>query len=191
MKPRQISGKKDSQSAPMPPAKGLVIVITGNGKGKTTSAFGQALRAVGQGYKVLIVQFMKGRKYGEFIAAEKYLPRLTIHRFGLDSFVMRDNPAAIDIELAQKGLDAAQKAINSGKYDMVILDEINVALDFKLVALPKVIELIKNKPAGLDLILTGRYAPPEIIELADTVSEIKEIKHHYAAGIKDRAGIEY
>jgi len=175
----------------MPPAKGLVIVITGNGKGKTTSAFGQALRAIGQGYKVLIVQFMKGRKYGEFIAAEKYLPRLTIHRFGLDSFVMRDNPAAIDIELAQKGLDAAQKAINSGKYDMVILDEINVALDFKLVALPKVIELIKNKPAGLDLILTGRYAPPEIIELADTVSEIKEIKHHYAAGIKDRAGIEY
>jgi cob(I)alamin adenosyltransferase len=191
MKPRQISGKKDSQSAPVHPVKGLVIVITGNGKGKTTSAFGQALRAVGQGYKVLIVQFMKGRKYGEFIAAEKYLPRLTIHPFGLDSFVMRDNPAAIDIELAQKGLDAAQKAINSGKYDMVILDEINVALDFKLVALPKVIELIKNKPAGLDLILTGRYAPPEIIELADTVSEIKEIKHHYAAGIKDRAGIEY
>ena len=191
MKPRQISSKKNSLKAPMRSANGLVIVITGNGKGKTTSAFGQALRAVGQGYKVLIVQFMKGRKYGEFIAAEKYLPRLTIHRFGLDSFVMRDNPAAIDIELAQKGLDAAQKAINSGKYDMVILDEINVALDFKLVALPKVIELIKNKPAGLDLILTGRYAAKEIIKLADTVSEVKEIKHHYAAGIKDRAGIEY
>jgi cob(I)alamin adenosyltransferase len=172
-------------------AKGLVIVITGRGKGKTTAAFGQALRAIGQGYKVFVLQFMKGRKYGEFIAAEKYLSHLTIRMSGLDSFVMRDNPAAIDIELAQKGLDAAQKAINSGKYDMVILDEINVALDFKLVALPKVIELIKNKPAGLDLILTGRYAPPEIIELADTVSEIKEIKHHYAAGIKDRAGIEY
>jgi cob(I)alamin adenosyltransferase len=162
-------------------AKGLVIVITGNGKGKTTAAFGQALRAIGQGYKVFILQFMKGRKYGEFIAAEKYLPHLTINMSGLDSFVMRDNPAAIDIELAQKGLDAVQKAINSGKYDMVILDEINVALDFKLVALPKVIELIKNKPAGLDLILTGRYAPPEI----------KEVKHHYNKGIKDRAGIEY
>ena len=172
-------------------AKGLVIVITGNGKGKTTAAFGQALRAIGQGYKVFVLQFMKGRKYGEFIAAEKYLPHLTIRMSGLDSFVMRDNPAAIDIELAQKGLDTAQKAINSGKYDMVILDEINVVLDFKLIALPKVIELIKNKPAGLDLILTGRYASPEIIELADTVSEIKEIKHHYAAGIKDRAGIEY
>jgi cob(I)alamin adenosyltransferase len=172
-------------------AMGLVIVITGNGKGKTTAAFGQALRAIGQGYKVFVLQFMKGRKYGEFIAAEKYLPHLTIRMSGLDSFVMRDNPAAIDIELAQKGLDAAQKEINSGKYDMVILDEINVALDFKLIALTEVIELIKNKPANLDLILTGRYAPPEIIELADTVSEVKEVRHHYKAGIKDRAGIEY
>lgn len=171
--------------------RGLVMVITGNGKGKTTAAFGQALRAIGQGYRVFVLQFMKGKKYGEFIAAEKYLPRLTIHMSGLDSFVMRNNPAAIDIEWAQKGLDAARKAIKSGKYDMVILDEINVALDFKLIALPEVIELIKNMPASLDLILTGRYAPPEIIELADTVSEVKEIKHHYSSGIKDRAGIEY
>lgn len=172
-------------------AKGLVIVITGNGKGKTTSAFGQALRAIGQGYRVFVLQFMKGRKYGEFIAAEKYLPHLTIRMSGLDSFVLRDNPAAIDIELAQKGLATAKKAINSGKYDMVILDEINVALDFKLIDLPEVIGLIKNKPARLDLLLTGRYAPPEIIELADTVSEVKEVKHHYNKGIKDRAGIEY
>jgi cob(I)alamin adenosyltransferase len=171
--------------------KGLVIVITGNGKGKTTAAFGQALRAIGQGYKVFVLQFMKGRKYGEFIVAEKYLPNLTIRMSGLDSFVMRDNPATIDIELAQKGLDEAKKAINSGKYDMIILDEINVALDFKLIALSEVIKLIKNKPANLDLILTGRYAPKEIIKLADTVSEVQEVKHHYNAGIKDRAGIEY
>ena len=172
-------------------ARGLVIVITGNGKGKTTAAFGQALRAVGQGYKVLIVQFMKGRKYGEFIAAEKYLPRLTIHRCGLDSFVMRDNPAAVDIGLAQKGFEFAKKAIAGDKYNMIILDEISVAVDFKLVDLKQVVEMIKNKPPALDLILTGRYAAKEIIKLADTVSEIKEIKHHYAAGIKDRAGIEY
>ena len=171
--------------------KGLIIVITGNGKGKTTSAFGQALRAVGQGYKVFILQFMKGREYGEFIAAERYLPNLTIRKSGLDSFVMRNNPAAIDIELAQKGLDAARKAIMSGKYDMVILDEINVAMDFKLIKLKDVIEIIKNKPPRLNLILTGRYAPKEIIKLADTVSEVQEIKHHYNAGIKDRAGIEY
>ena len=171
--------------------RGLVMVITGNGKGKTTAAFGQALRAIGQNYNVFVLQFMKGRKYGEFIAAEKYLPRLTIRMSGLDSFVMRDNPAAIDIELAEKGLDTARKAIMSGKYDMVILDEINVALDFKLINLKEVIDLIKNKPPALNLILTGRYAPEGIIKLADTVSDVKEIKHHYAAGIKDRAGIEY
>ncbi len=171
--------------------QGLVIVITGNGKGKTTSAFGQALRAIGQGYKVLVVQFMKGRKYGEFKAAKEYLPNLTIRLSGLDSFVMRDNPAAVDIELAQKGLAYALKAINSKKYNMIILDEINVALDFKLLDLEEVIAAVKNKPADVDLILTGRYAPQQIIKLADTVSEIKEIKHHYAAGIKDRAGIEY
>jgi cob(I)alamin adenosyltransferase len=185
----KILKKKKSPAAKTD--RGLVIVITGNGKGKTTAAFGQALRAIGQGYRVFVLQFMKGRKYGEFIAAEKYLPRLTIRMSGLDSFVMRDNPAAIDIEWAQKGLDAARKAIKSGKYDLIILDEINVALDFKLIALPEVIELIKNKPVSLDLILTGRYAPPEIVELADTVSEVQEVKHHYAKGIKDRAGIEY
>ncbi len=179
------------KASPALTERGLVVVITGNGKGKTTAAFGQALRAVGQGYKVLIVQFMKGRKYGEFIAAEKYLPRLTIHRSGLDSFVMRDNPTAVDIELAIQGFELGKKAIASGKYNMVILDEINVAVDFKLIDLKQVIEMIKNKPPALDLILTGRYAAKEIIKLADTVSEVKEIKHHYAAGIKDRVGIEY
>jgi cob(I)alamin adenosyltransferase len=171
--------------------KGLVQVYTGNGKGKTTAAFGQALRAIGQGYRVCVIQFMKGRKYGEFLAAERYLPNLTIHLSGLDSFVMRDNPAPLDIELARQGLDLARQAMSSGDYDMVILDELNVAADFKLIPLADVIDLIKGKPATLDLILTGRYAPPEIIELADTVSEICEIRHHYNAGVKERAGIEY
>ncbi len=180
-----------SNSPASPEARGLVMVITGNGKGKTTSAFGQALRAVGQGYKVFIAQFMKGRDYGEFVAAEKYLPRLTIRRFGLDSFVMRDNPAPVDIALARQGFDMVKKAVASGKYNMIILDEINVAMDFKLVPLEEVVDLIQNRPPALDLILTGRYAAKEILKLADTISEIKEIKHHYAAGIKDRAGIEY
>lgn len=185
--------KKETLSAKTAAGKtrGLVIVITGNGKGKTTSAFGQALRAVGQGYKVFIIQFMKGRSYGECIAAEKYLPRLTVHRSGLDSFVMRDHPAPADIELARQGFELAKKVVASGKYDMVILDEINVAVDFKLVPLQEVIDLIENKPPSLDLILTGRYASKKIISLADTVSEVREIKHHYSAGIKDRAGIEY
>lgn len=171
--------------------KGLVLVITGNGKGKTTAAFGLALRALGHGAKVLVIQFMKGRKYGEYLAAEAHLPNLKIVMAGLDSFVMRDNPAPIDIELARQGLDLARQAIADGSYDLIILDEINVALDFKLIPLNDVIELVRTKPAPLDLVLTGRYAPPELIELADTVSEVREIKHHYQAGIKDRAGIEY
>jgi cob(I)alamin adenosyltransferase len=172
-------------------SKGLVFVFTGNGKGKTTAALGQALRAVGHGLKVLILQFMKGKKYGEVLAAEKYLPSVTIYQCGLDSFVMRGNPAPVDIDLAVQGLNIAKKALSSGEYNMVILDEINVALDFKLISLDDVVEMIKNKAPSVDLILTGRYAPPEIIELADTVSEINEIKHHYSAGVKERAGIEF
>jgi cob(I)alamin adenosyltransferase len=171
--------------------KGLVQVYTGNGKGKTTAAFGQALRAVGQGYRVCVIQFMKGRKYGEFLAAEKYLPNLAIHLSGLDSFVMRDNPAPLDIELARRGFDLACHAIASGDYDMVILDEINIAADFKLIPIEEIIDLIKGKPVALDLILTGRYAPPELIAVADMVTEMREVRHHCNAGIKDRAGIEW
>jgi len=171
--------------------RGLVMVITGDGKGKTTSAFGQALRAIGQGYRVCILQFMKGRKYGEVIAAEKYLPDLTLYQFGLDSFVMRDNSAGIDVELARQGFEKAKEVIHSGKYDMVILDEINVAVDFGLIPEEELLEMVKNKPAELDLVLTGRYAAEKLKEIADLVSEVTEIKHHYNAGIKDRAGIEY
>lgn len=171
--------------------KGLVMVITGNGKGKTTSALGQALRAVGHEFKVHMIQFMKGRKYGEALAAEAHLPGFTIEIFGLDSFVMRDRPAPVDIELARKGLERARDVIASGNYDMVILDEINVAVDFKLIPLDEVLDMVRSKPPELDLILTGRYADPQIIDLADMVSEVREIKHHYAAGVKERAGIEF
>ncbi len=171
--------------------RGLVMVITGNGKGKTTSAFGQALRAIGQGYRVCMIQFMKGRKYGEVLAAEKYLPNFTYYQFGLDSFVMRDNTAPVDIDLAKLGLEKAKEVINSGEFDMVILDEINVAVDFNLITKAEVLQLVRSKPSDVDIMLTGRYAFEELKELADMVSEVKEIKHHYAAGIKDRAGIEY
>lgn len=171
--------------------KGIVLVYTGNGKGKTTAAMGQALRALGHGSKVLVIQFMKGKKYGEVLCAEKYLPNLKIIPCGLDSFVMKDNPAPVDIELARQGLKLAKEAVASKEYQMIILDEINVALDFKLIPLAEVLDLIRNKPAEIDLVLTGRYAPQEIIDLADTVSEVKEIKHHYSKGIKERAGIEF
>lgn len=171
--------------------RGLVMVITGNGKGKTTSAFGQALRAIGQGYRVCMIQFMKGRKYGEVLAAEKYLPTLTLYQFGLDSFVMRDNPAMVDVDLAMEGFEKAKEIVQSGDYDMVILDEINIAVDFNLIPEDEMLTLIKNKPGDMDLILTGRYASERLREAADLVSEVTEIKHHYRAGIKERAGIEY
>jgi cob(I)alamin adenosyltransferase len=135
---------------------------------------------------------MKGKKYGEVLAAEKYLSdHLMMIQSGLDSFVMKNNPAPVDIELARQGLSLAKKAMVSGEYQMIILDEINVALDFKLIPIEEVVEMIQTKPAPLDLVLTGRYAPAEIIALADTVSEIKEIKHHYTQGIKEKAGIEF
>jgi len=171
--------------------RGLIMVITGNGKGKTTSAFGQALRAIGQGYRVCMIQFMKGRKYGEVIAGEKYLPDLTFYQFGLDSFVMRDNPAQVDIDHARQGFEKAKEIVHSGKFDMVILDEMNVAVDFNLIPEEEVLSLIRSKPPELDLLLTGRYASEKLREIADLVSEVTEIKHHYNAGIKDRAGIEY
>lgn len=171
--------------------KGMLMVITGNGKGKTTSAFGQALRATGQGYRVCIIQFMKGREYGEIKALKKYLPDIGIFQYGLDSFVMRDNPAPVDVELAREGFEKAKEVIQSGNFDMVILDEINVVGDFKLVPLEEIVELARNRPPELDLIFTGRYASEQIREMADMVSEVTEIKHHYNAGVKNRAGIEY
>lgn len=171
--------------------RGLIMVYTGNGKGKTTAAFGLALRAIGHDYRVFVLQFMKGRKYGEYLCAEKYLPGIKICLAGLDSFVIREKPSPVDIELAKNGLEYAGEVINSGSYDMVILDEINVAMDFHLIDVQDVLEIIKNKPATVNLVLTGRYMPNEIMDIADMVSEVKDIKHHYDSGIKDRAGIEY
>jgi len=171
--------------------KGRVFVHTGNGKGKTTAALGLALRAVGHGRKVLIIQFMKGRDYGESIAAQKYLPNLVIYKFGQNSFVMKGNPSQLDMELARNGLDLARQAISSGVFDLVILDEINVAVDFKLIQLEEVLDLIRSKPEQLDLGLTGRYAAQEVIELADLVTEMREIKHPFSLGIPAKAGFEF
>lgn len=171
--------------------QGLVMVITGDGKGKTTSSFGQALRAVGQDLKVCIIQFMKGRDYGEVLAVKKYLPSIQLYQYGLDSFVMRDNPAPVDRELAMEGLEKAEEVINSNEFDMVILDEINVAIEFDLVPEERVLSLIQNKSPDLFLILSGRYATDFIKDRADLVSEVQEVKHHYKAGIKDQPGIEY
>ncbi len=172
--------------------KGMVQVYTGNGKGKTTAAIGLALRAIGHGYKIFMLQFMKGSKnYGEIIAAEKYLPDFTIVQTGLETFVDKENPSRDDVRLALDGLEIAKKVVSENRYDIVILDEINVALDFKLIPLNEVAELVKNKPQEMEIILTGRYAPKEIIDLGDVVSEIQLVNHPYYHGVSAREGIEY
>ena len=170
---------------------GTIQIYTGNGKGKTTAALGQALRAVGQGFQVIVIQFMKGKiNYGELEAVKK-LAGFTIEQYGLPTFVNKAKPSKEDIALAKKGFARAKEVILSDKYDMVILDEINVALDYGLVPLKELLEVVKQKPQNIELILTGRYAPKELIEVADLVTEMKEIKHHYRKGIQARKGIEY
>ena len=170
--------------------KGLVQVYTGNGKGKTTSSLGLALRAIGRGLKVYMVQFMKGAKYGEVLAAEN-LSNLKIVQYGRDCFVNKENPEDIDIELAHTGLEHAKQIIMGGEYDLVILDEINVALNFKLVSLEDVLGLIRNKPTHVELVLTGRYADKKIVEIADLVTEMLDIKHPFREGVQIREGIDY
>ncbi len=171
--------------------RGMVQVYTGNGKGKTTAALGVALRAVGHGLKVLVIQFMKGnRQYGEIDSARKLSPNLTIKPVGRDTFVSKSHPDPADVERAQEGFALAEKAMEGREYDVVILDEINMAIDYGLINLSDVLRLIDSKPASVELILTGRGAKPEIIEKADLVTEMVERKHYYSKGISARKGIE-
>ena len=170
--------------------KRYIQIYTGNGKGKTTAAFGLALRANGAGLKVFIGQFVKGKAYNENIAVAKHLKNITVKQYGLGCFIV-DTPTANDIKAAHKGLKEMRKIIQKGDYDVVIMDEVNIALYYNLFEIDKVIELMKNKPDYVELVLTGRYAPKEIIELADLVTEMKEIKHYYQKGIQAREGIEF
>ena len=170
--------------------KGFIHVYTGTGKGKTTAALGLGLRAVGAGFKVHMIQFMKGRRYSE-IEGVKNLPNFIISQHGRDEFVNKEKPEKIDIDLAQKGLSYAKDVIKSEKYDIVILDEINVAINYKLISLEDVLNIIKEKPKQLELVLTGRYVHPEIVKVSDIVTEMLEIKHPYQKGINCRKGIDF
>jgi cob(I)alamin adenosyltransferase len=171
--------------------KGLVQVYTGNGKGKTSAAFGLALRAIGRGLKVYMIQFIKGGfDYGELYVV-KSLPNLTLKAFGRGKFITSKPPEKEDVRLAQEALKLAEKIVETREYDIVVLDEINVALDLKLIKLQEVVEMIKKKPKNVEIVLTGRNAPEEIIELADLVTEVKEIKHPFSKGYHARKGIEY
>ena len=171
--------------------RGLTQVYTGDGKGKTSAAFGLALRAVGRGLKVYVIQFIKGGfDYGELYVVKR-LPNFKMKAFGRGKFVTDVPPAEDDVRLAKEAFKLAREVVNGGEYDVVVLDEINVALHLKLIGIEEVVELIRSKPKHVELILTGRYVPPEVVELADLVTEMKEIKHPYTKGVPPRRGIEY
>lgn len=171
--------------------KGLVQVYTGDGKGKTSAAFGLALRAIGRGFKVFVIQFIKGGfDYGELHVVDK-LPNFKLAAFGRGKFITDVSPSGEDAKLAREALKLATEVVNEGEYDIVILDEVNVALNLKLIKLEDVLKLIKTKPKHVELILTGRNAPARLIEVADLVTEMKEIKHPYMKGVQPRKGIEY
>jgi cob(I)alamin adenosyltransferase len=170
--------------------QGILLVITGNGKGKTTAAFGSALRALGHGFSIAVIQFMKGRIYGELAVLRNRLG-VEVWQYGRNAFVDPKNPDPRDRELARQGLDKAWEIVRGGRHDLLILDEINVVSDFGFVPVEELLELAKARPRWMDLIWTGRNAPDAMVEAADTVSEVREIKHHYRKGIESRAGMEY
>ncbi len=169
--------------------KGYIHVYTGDGKGKTTAAFGLALRAVGAGLKVYIAQFVKGMKYSELNSIKKFNDLITLKQYGRSCFIKRE-PEQADIDIAQNGFDEIKEIIKTAKYNLVILDEINIAVSYNLIDEDDLIKLMESKPDDLELVITGRYATPNIIEIADLVTEMKEIKHYYQNGIKARLGIE-
>jgi cob(I)alamin adenosyltransferase len=172
-------------------SRGLVQVYTGNGKGKTTAALGLALRAAGHRFKVLIIQFLKGGiAYGEIKSAAKLSPYLTIVPMGRECFVDKKNPHPADRRCARDGWKLAQESVQGQQYQLVVLDEINVAVKYGLVPLKELLALMKDKPEDVELVLTGRWARPEVLRRADLVTEMREVKHYYKKGIESRIGIE-
>ena len=169
--------------------KGYLQVYTGHGKGKTTAALGLALRAAGAGLTVFFCQFLKGREYSELEALRRFDDLVTLKRFGSEKFI-RGEPDEEDRKMAREGLDASRAALVSGDHDVVVLDELSILLHFDLCTLEDLLSLADARPAGVELIITGRNAPPELIDRADLVTEMKEVKHYFARGVQARKGIE-
>ncbi len=168
--------------------KGYIQIYTGDGKGKTTAALGISLRAVCAGFKVFFGQFVKGMKYNE-LNAVNYLPNFEMKQYGRNCFIFND-PEPEDIRLAKEGLDELSMKISSGEYDLVVLDELNIALHYQLFSVQDVLRVLNEKAKNTEIIITGRRAPDELIEKADLVTEMKEIKHYYTQGVQAREGIE-
>ena len=171
--------------------KGYAQVYTGCGKGKTTAALGLALRAAGYGWRVYVGQFLKGQNYGELVSVGKLAPLIKIEQFGRKGFIhVTDNPQDEDIDRAKKGLQKCLRAMLSRKYRIVVLDEVNVALRFGLLTEKEIHDFLAQRPEDIEVVLTGRYAPPSVVRAADLVTEMKEKKHYYSKGVRARLGIE-
>ncbi len=172
--------------------RGLIFILTGRGKGKTSAALGMALRAAGQGLRVLILQFMKGNSnIGEIMALEKTNLPITIKQYGHRVFFQTRTCEPMDIYMAHQGLAAFEDAMETGTYDLIILDEINMAIYFGMLEVEELLRAIEKRPPELHLVLTGRYARKELLDIADLVTEMKEVKHHYNEGINAQKGIEF
>jgi cob(I)alamin adenosyltransferase len=169
---------------------GLVQVYTGDGKGKTTAALGLALRACGHGLKVFLAQFAKGRPSGELEALARFADQVTVRQYGREGFIVGE-PSPEDVRLARAGWQEVREVAARGQHDLLILDEIGIALHYRVVEAAEVLELLAVKPASLELVLTGRKMPPEILARADLVTEMRDVKHYHARGIPARKGIEY
>jgi cob(I)alamin adenosyltransferase len=171
--------------------KGLLQVYTGNGKGKTTAALGLALRMAGQGGRVAFIQFMKGWDFYGEIEGLKNLPGLRHERTGTPDYVYRGHESPTDRSEAERGFELARECIGSGSYDLVVLDELNVVLDYGLLEIEPVLELFRKRPAHVEVLSTGRGAPQALLDAADLVTEMREVRHPYTKGVVSRRGIDY
>lgn len=171
-------------------SKGYVHIYTGNGKGKTTAALGLALRAVGAGKRVFVAQFVKGMKYSEVDIINNRFDEIEIRQYGLDCFIF-NAPTDADIEAARGGLNEVKSILCNPSYDLVILDEANIALYYNLFGVDELIDALRSRNDNMEVVITGRYAPEKLIEYADLVTEMKEVKHYYNNGVEARKGIEF
>jgi cob(I)alamin adenosyltransferase len=169
--------------------QGRVQVYTGDGKGKTTAALGLALRAAGAGLKVYLAQFVKGMHYSELDALDRFSDCITVEQYGRDCFIYK-TPDPQDIQAARHGLEETRRIMSSGAYDMIILDEASIATYYNLFSVEDLLAFIDARPPGVELVITGRRADERIVERADLVTEMKEIKHYYTKGVQARDGIE-
>ncbi|MFV0507139.1 MAG: cob(I)yrinic acid a,c-diamide adenosyltransferase [Bacteroidales bacterium] len=169
--------------------RGYIQIYTGDGKGKTTAALGLAVRATGAGKRVYFAQFVKSQKYSEVKCLQEQMPSVEIKQYGQSCFIDR-KPTSADVDAAKGGLEEVWSIVLAGKHELVVLDEVNIAIYFKLLSAEEVLDVLQHKPEHVEVVLTGRYAPAELVEYADLVTEMKEVKHYYNEGVKARKGIE-